>query len=770
MLRRRLRLPVAAGASLLIAASAAVTAPTQATAAPVADDSVQVTIDSFTPAMPKPGDSVTITGKVINKSAVTFDNPQAIACIDSKRLTTPEQLAAISPEEDEAADDNSSCVRRKVISESTAYLPLGDPLAPQASVPFKLVVHWQEWGLTEQPGVYVVGVAFRGNPSDRQSERATAGQARTLMPVISKTAMPRRVNTALAIPLRHRPTLLADHLFLNDSLAESMAPTGQLGKLLELGKKQTVTWLVDPGMIDEAVTIAGSDYKIATGTGRSKPGTGRAVVKAWLDAFNETRKRNPVVLLPYADADIASLVAAGKAAEGLVNNARSMSAQYPLGLPEPANPSGLWLEGGEVSAKTLTGGAFGFAGQRGDEVNLLSSSGWAPSERSKLLTSPVVHVLTPAGPPKSVRAVIADSDLLAGGPDPATATQPLQLRQRFVAQTSLLAGAGRGPASVVVVPPDSWKDDPRPIAAVQQAMTAPWITAVGINQITDSNPRPVAAPAAPADAPGLSDDQLDKIKDLNQSAKTYQELLSTAGEIPADMKQALVRSTSRQWEASPEDAGRFVDYQRKAVSTLLKQVRLVRNNTKGHQEAIKVNLSGSKGSFPLTVENGLDVSIRVKLVVTSTGNRNDLRIETLSTKILPAGQKGTFQVKASAEQNGLINAKAQLVTAGGDPVGDPQPLLIEAAQYGSVGWILVGAAVALLFGTSIVRIYRRVRSERRNPTEPEPEADALHPEPLPTEDLTPGPEGDETPEVPAPAASDRSELESLKEGVGTKDG
>lgn len=383
----------------------------------------------------------------------------------------------------------------------------------------------------------------------------------------------------------------------------------------------------------------------------------------------------------------------------------------------------------------------------------------------------MVNVLTPEGPPKFIRAVIADSDLLAGGPDPATATQPLQLRQRFVAQTSLLAGTGTGTASVVVVPPASWKDDPRPTAAVQQAMVAaPWIAAVGIDQISGGAPRAVNAPAAPADVPGLGNGQLDRIKDLNKSTKTYEELLSTPGEIPWGMKQGLVRSTSSQWEAFPEDAQRFVDYQRKTASTLLKQVRLVRNNTKPHQEAIKVNLSGSKGSFPLTVENGLDVSIRVKLVVTSTGNRSDLRIERLSTKLLPAGQKGTFQVKASAEQNGLINAKAQLVTADGDPVGDPQPLVIQAAQYGSVGWILVGAAVALLFGTSIVRIYRRVRSERRNPTEPESEADALHPEPLTAEDLTPGPERDHapaTPEVPAPAAS---ELESLKEGVGTKDG
>jgi hypothetical protein len=757
---------VAAGASLLIAASAAVTAPNPATAAPVADDPVQVTIDSFSPAAPKPGDAVTITGKVTNKSSTTFENPQAIFCIDSKRLTTPEQLATVSTEEDVAGDD-SSCASRRLPAESTAYLPLGAPLAPQASAPFKLVVKWNEWGLTDQPGVYVVGVAFRGNPSDRQSKRDTAGQARTLMPVISKTATPRQVRTALVLPLRHRPTMLSDRLFLNDSLAQSMAPTGQLGKLLELGKKQLVSWLVDPAMILEARTIAESDsYLVAAGSGKSRAGTGRAVVKAWLDAFDETRKRNPVVMLPFGDPDVASLAAAGEPTNQLVRDSRSLSEGYPLGPPQPGNPSGLWLEGAAVNSQALITGSFGFVGKRADDVNILSSSGWAPNERPKLQPSPVYNVQTPDGPaPRHVRAIIADADLLAGGPDPATATQPIQLQQRFIAQTSLLAGTGA--ATVVVVPPRSWVEDSQPIAAVQQAMAAPWITPVGINQVIDPRPRAVAAPAAPADAAGLNEGQLDKIKDLNKSIKTYQALLGANAEIPLSMRQALVRTGSSQWERSPEDAQRFVNYQANTASGLLRQVHLIRNNTKGHQQAIKVNLSGSKGSFPLTVENKLDVTVRVKLVVTSTGNRNDLRIEPLRVLVLSAGQKGTFLVKASAEQNGLINAKAQLVTAGGDPVGDPQPLLIEAAQYGSVGWILVGAAVALLFGTSIVRIYRRVRSERRNPTEPE--ADALHPEPLTAEDLT-GPEGDAapaTPEVPAPAAS---ELESLKEGVGTKDG
>jgi hypothetical protein len=154
--------------------------------------------------------------------------------------------------------------------------------------------------------------------------------------------------------------------------------------------------------------------------------------------------------------------------------------------------------------------------------------------------------------------------------------------------------------------------------------------------------------------------------------------------------------------------------------------------------------------------------------VVTPANRTDLRIAPLQTLILPPKQKATFRIQASAEQNGLIKANAQVITASQRPVGNSQELLIEAAQYGSVGWVLVGAAIALLFGTSFVRIYRRIRTERRNPAPAGPTNDPLHPAPLAAEADEPG-------DLPEPRANDVPEAtsgapETLKEGVGSKDG
>jgi hypothetical protein len=227
------------------------------------------------------------------------------------------------------------------------------------------------------------------------------------------------------------------------------------------------------------------------------------------------------------------------------------------------------------------------------------------------------------------------------------------------------------------------------------------------------------------------------------------------------MPEALLRSASISWRGFPDEAKRFAAVELGSVNVQLSKVHLVNNVVNGERKEIKVNLAGSKGTFPLTITNDTDWSVRVGISVTPL-NRTDLRIEPQQTRILAPKQKFTPRINASAEQNGLIRASAQVITASGRPVGKSQELLIQASQYGSVGWILVGAACALLFGTSFVRIYRRIRTERRHPSPaPSLEAaaadeqatpDALHPEPL------------DPPSADAPAGG------SLREGVGSKDG
>lgn len=769
-----------------------------AVAGPAEDPTVDVTIDSFTPATPKPGQPVTITGRVTNTSNTTFDNAQASVCITEQRLTTRAQLAAIPTEADEPVQKRNSCVGLNN-SDSTTFQEFDEPVGPKETVSFRLVVRWTDWKIGTRPGVYTVGVRFRGNTSP--NDRVSAGLTRTLMPVIDGKPTPRKVSTAVVLPLRHRPTLLSGDRFANDSLAQSLAPNGALGRLLALGQKAPVTWLVDPAMIDEARQLA-KGYRVLGSNHQTKPGTGQKVAQAWLKAFDATRAQNPVVLLPYGDPDVAGLIDAGGPLRELVRKSRSATEQFNLGGSSLFR-SGLWLENGSASSRNLAAASTGYAGAKSDDLNLVTSSSWLSTDRPSLSPSPVYDVLTPEGPVKSVRTVVADSTLTAGGPDAAPPGSPVQVRQRFAAETALLASTGTGPITVVATPPRAFDDDDKATAGLMEGLALPWITPVGIDDVTSAATKPQVArpPSTPKSPAGLVGGQLEQVKQLDSATTSFTSMLANPSSLDPSFSRALLRAGSSSWRGFPDEAQRFATFELTAVNSQLGKVHLVSSSaSQGRGREIKVNLSGSKGTFPLTIVNGLDVSVRVGIVVTS-GNREDLRIKPLQTKVLAAGVKATYPIEASAEQNGLIRADAQVITADQRPVGRSQELLIEAAQYGSVGWILVGSAVALLFGTSLVRIYRRIRSDKRKPSESaETGPDPLHPAPLdlgsphdpdtpqgagstpepgsaqdPGNPLDPVTPGQVTPEQvklgPAPANGVPGEgAESLKEGVGTKDG
>lgn len=755
------------GAGLLIAAATAILGVPPTVAAPTDEPIVAVTIDSFGPVAPKPGDPVQIRGRITNTSTETFREPQALACIDRERLASSAGIAAISTEQDVAMNDRDSCTRLTT-PDSGAFQQLGAPLVPKASRPFTLTVPWNEWRISARTGVYVVGVVFRGQPEGQ--DRITAGRARTLMPVIGADPLQRTVNTALVIPLRHRPTQLGGNRFTNESLAQSMAPTGLLGRLLALGQQHKVTWLVDPAMLDEARRMK-DGYVVVDRNNHTTPGTGQAAVTNWLKAFDASRaKGNQVVLLPYGDPDVAGLLDAGEPLRDLVRDARIASERYILA---PARTNGLWLENGAAASRYLAAASRGFPGASDQDLNLVSSSSWAARDRPSLSPSAVYDVLTPEGPQPSVRTVIANSALTAGGPDPESRTSSVQIRQRFAAETALLAAGGQGSVSVVAVPPRGWDTNGRATAALVQSLSLPWVTPTDVSQVVANTPKPptTEAPAAGRTNSSLTNGRLDGIKRLDEVITTYENLLVDAGDLDENMPRALLRSTSTSWRGFEEEAERFTATEVGSVNQQLAKVHLVNSSVDpGEHREIKVNLAGSKGTFPLTISNELDFPVRVGVAVTPA-NRTDLRIAPQQTKILAPKQKAGYPITASAEQNGLIKANAQVITASGRPVGRPQELAIQAAQYGSVGWILVGTAVALLFGTSFVRIYRRVRTERRSPAPDTPAADPLHPAPLDPQSADPdAPQAREN-GVPKPESDAGSPAdESRKEGVGSKDG
>jgi hypothetical protein len=95
-----------------------------------------------------------------------------------------------------------------------------------------------------------------------------------------------------------------------------------------------------------------------------------------------------------------------------------------------------------------------------------------------------VHtVSTPEGPNQRVRTVVYDTALTAGGPDPGSAGSALQVRQRFAAETALLASTGSGPVTVVAAIPRTTDSDGSSTTGLLAGLSLPWVTPVSIDEI-----------------------------------------------------------------------------------------------------------------------------------------------------------------------------------------------------------------------------------------------------------------------------------------------
>lgn len=701
----------AAGAGLLLALACPQPPADAAVAGTSEPDgpAAEVTITSFTPAAPKPGDTVTIRGTVTNTGTNTLATPIAAACIHRDPLADRNALGAVAKLK-RPSDADQQC---RGLTELGTFAELGERLEPARSTTFQVTVPWNQWEVGDREGVYVVGIRVRVDPTDGGAARDTVGISRTVMPVVRPVPGGRKVNVAMVLPIQHQPTVLSGTVADNESLGESLSEGGRLSRLVEAGAGRKVSWLVDPSVLDEAKLLAGG-YQVRSTPGRTPAaGAYQQAAAGWLTGFDAARGSNPVVFLPYADPDLAGLVEHKvphllKRARALT--AESIAAAQKAGWKGPPPISGYWLDPAAAGDRTIAATASGRPG----DLGIVSNWAWPVADRPALTPAPVVTV--PAGTGTS-RVVVTDAALTAGGPDDGAASS-IQVRQRFIAETALLAGGSGPAATVVAVPPRGYDPDGTAIATLMTALDTPWVNQVGLDSVVRAVPRPARAlpdtqqstqsqPQRPT--PALSENQLRDVVGLARGVGTYGSLVDPdeRAAMTDSLQRPLLRAASNAWRNTPAAAQRFTGYQLGIVDAQLGKVHLI-----GTDPNDVVTLSGRTGQFPVTIANDLDRTVTVGLTFESV-NRDDLRIEPLQPKRIRPREKATYFIKASAQQNGLIRARAQVVS-GRVAVGQPTELNIQANSYGSVGWILVGGAVAALFGTSLIRIYRRIRTERRN--------------------------------------------------------
>lgn len=601
------------------------------------------------------------------------------------------------------------------------FVLAAETLAPGASAPFRLDVGSADLDLSE-PGVYAAGIEVLGTGVD--GSRGVVGRAMTALPWLPAAVDTAAVGVAVAWPVTAPVDRAADGSYLTDDLATAMAPGGRLAALLATASDTSITWLVDPAVVEAAVDLA-DGYVVRSDPGdpaSARPGTRDEPAEAWLAQVRRLADAGQVTLAPYADVDAVALGRAGLGADAVTALDAATRAAEKLGLDGASDPRGLMRPpGGLVDLPTAQ-----LLAAAGVTTLLLDAAGVRTDA-----TASTVRLEVGGAQVTTVLADDALQDVFAPGPSAdgvSAAGVELGARQQLLAHVLLAAlaappGASDERQTVLVVSGDetSTISPATVLAALDQDV--PWM-----------QPVPLAAATASPTVDGelvypdtavvgeLPAAYLAGVVTLQQTSALRAALRAAPTPAPTEvdgaeptgadqagldpLTAARLRSESAAWRAEPARAAAMQAEAAAAIDAELGRVRIIASGG--------ITLSSQTGRFPLTVVNDLAEPVTVALTLSSRTPAR-LRVPSATAVEVPAGARTTVDVSAAANANGQYVVDAQLATAAGTRFGPASTLTIRATDYDTAAWIVMGVAGGLLVIGSARRLTGRVRAARRPP-------------------------------------------------------
>ena len=730
---RPARLLVAA-ALLLSAPSALTTAaadPTPTPSAAVPEAPLQISVKDLRPRAPRPGDAFEVTGTVTNTGGTTVSRI-------TLRLRLGDRIDSRNGLH-EADTDRPITLKR-----AGTKLDLPDPLAPGAHVRFDLrtTVAALELGGS---GVYPLDIEALG---DLGSGTERLGLVPTWVPWFGSNPV-RKTRVAVLWPLVDTPRQSVDGRFRDDDLASSVQPDGRLGRLLRAGtaaavpecgpaangkgllvtlapvrcESVPVTYAVDPDLLNAVGTMT-NPYRVGT-VNDTKPGGGTNAAKAFMSDLTTAVASTDVVALPYADPDVtaltsrrgspfagdlsrASLLGVDEVRQRLGVRPISAVAWPPVGRITTAGLDALSLTG--ATSYVLDASAYGQPDSEPDPT---------PGARSLLPASSIGA--TPTG------LVVEDtlSALLTGGVSSYGARID---EQRFVAETAIIAAQSPRLQRTFVLAPERHAEvlPGAAAAALRDLGRLPWLcpvrlaeVAAGTEHCSDEDPAPAGAPAVVGDRGPLSQDRPSELpdtylnpigRDRDIAEQLTSEVLTDAvssravvARMTGELRRSIARAESSAWRDDPAREQQAALLHRH-MSDLVNRVTV-----RGGQ----VLLTSSSGRLQASLENRLDVPIRVRLRFGDNG----AAIDPVSTGIIEVPPRNAVPaaVSVTTHKSGQFLVKAIVVDRAGEPFprrGEARSasITVRSTGYGRLAIAVTLGGAGVLFLTAGVRIARRARS------------------------------------------------------------
>ncbi|MFD3545028.1 DUF6049 family protein [Streptomyces sp. NPDC058655] len=680
----------------------------EAQAAPASSVDVQLT--SLAPAAPVKGDTLTISGTVVNTGADTVKDAH-VGLRVGPALTDRASI-------DEAADRTGFRAGTDPGEIDAAHAVKIPPLPARASREFTLTVPVDKLEL-DKDGVYQLGVSLSGATDSRPSEQVL-GIERTFLPWQPEAAA-KRSQLTFVWPLISHTRVSAETgsdelqtpVFLDDSLAEELKPGGRLGQMVSLGKDLPVTWVIDPDLLS-TVDAMTKGYRVRGPDGKPVEGRNKAVAEQWLNSLEAAVQGKKVVALPFADPDIASLAHQGKDVSGSLGQLRPATDKAKQAvetvLHVPASTDFSWPVDGAIDPSIVN------VATSAGAHNVLTSSD-SLTETGALGYTPSAARPIGAG----TTAVVADSQLSdAFEGDMLNAESSTLAVQQFLAQSLALNLQKTDEQRSFVVAPQRMPSTSQAnsmATALRGLQAGRWTQPGDLEAAAAAKPDPGAAtqvPGAGQYPEALRKQELpvsafEKIRTTQNTLDHFKVILAAPDRVEIPFGNTTNRETSTSWRGRPDEARLYRDQVQEYLIGLTEKVKVIPKSD--------ATLSGHSATIPVSVQNSLVQDVHNLVLRVKSANPTRLMFgdggQAEQEVTVQGGHSQTVKFTANATASGPVEVSAQLFTKDGVPYGKERTFTVEATEITPTVMLVIAGGVLLLVLAGIKMYASRKRVAAR---------------------------------------------------------
>lgn len=665
---------------------------------------IAVQLQRITPLIPDGGATLRISGTAINTTTRELTDVQVRLRISR---------APIANLNDEQGADQILDSTRAVVAQS---------VEPRGQRPFAIAVPFSSLPLAGD-GVYALGIDVVGKGLPNAAE-TVLGSTETFITWFPEPDRVTPISLVWLWPLTQWPAREVDGVLLDSNTPDAISPGGRLDTLLQVGAKypRLVSWILDPALLQTVADMT-NGYEVRR-NGELLIGGRVDEATRWLGTLRATlvdardvaatEGPLPARVLPYADVDAVAVTRAGMDADVV----RSVTQAEPLAaglLGEPTRGVVSWAPFGRLNQT-----ADAVLAAAGTDAFILGGYSYTTDEGQPARGK--VAVVTPTG---SVPGVLIEPRLMNTLSLPqASADQALEVRQRFLAQTALLAQQlpEEGERTVVAGPRDvMWSGSADTLTNLLRAtLRAPWLDGQTLTTLLEAEPATSSAPVSSLNRAGygkkaraaeLPANYLARIERINTDLAAFTSIVDNPAGISDSYSAAIMRAQSATWRSDIDTGDALV---RSIGQQLHEQIGLVRVLSTG-----TVTLSGDTGKVPVTIANDLDRAITVGVTLVGTPAAR-LSADAVTEIAIEPGKKTSVEIQARVIGGRELPVRVQLLTPEGADFGTPAGITVVSTAYArAASWVVAAAFGAILIFV-VIGVIRRITTARASTASPPP--------------------------------------------------